>query len=412
MVGWVIRYIWPGKRWRRLESRSEKSELIVLFVCIFLVGMGFSIIMPVLPYYAESLGANAFQLGLLITVYAVCQFIFAPIWGTYSDRVGRKPVLLAGIFGFALTFILFAFANQLWQLYLIRMAGGIMSCATMPTAMAYVGDTTSLENRGKSMGLIGAAMGIGMIIGPAIGGLLSEVSLSFPFLFAGILALFNSLGVFLVLKESLPEERRVYRKFQRVSLLQGLKTPLALIFVVMLLVSTGESIHHGTFALFTGAKLGFTARSIGWSFTAAGLVSTLVQGLLVGRLINRLGEEKTAITGIFLMGLSFVLFIFTFDVPSSIVFMSVFAAGIGLMRPSISSAVSKRAIGGQGFSMGVLQGYDSLGRAIGPALGGMMLDLGLNLGYITATVITAVALVTMVVGSRAEARLAREESSA
>ena len=107
------------------------------------------------------------------------------------------------------------------------------------------------------------------------------------------------------------------------------------------------------------------------------------------------------------MGLSFVLFIFTFDVPSSIVFMSVFAAGIGLMRPSISSAVSKRAIGGQGFSMGVLQGYDSLGRAIGPALGGMMLDLGLNLGYITATVITAVALVTMVVGSRAEARLAK-----
>ena len=100
------------------------------------------------PYYAESLRANAFQLGLLITVYAICQFIFAPIW-VPTDRVGRKPVLLAGIIGFGLTFILFAFATRLWQLYLIRMAGGIMSCATMPTAMAYVGDTTSLENRGR-----------------------------------------------------------------------------------------------------------------------------------------------------------------------------------------------------------------------------------------------------------------------
>ena len=252
MVGWVIRYIWPGKRWRRLESRSEKSELIVLFVCIFLVGMGFSIIMPVLPYYAESLGANAFQLGLLITVYAVCQFIFAPIWGTYSDRVGRKPVLLAGIFGFALTFILFAFANQLWQLYLIRMAGGIMSCATMPTAMAYVGDTTSLENRGKSMGLIGAAMGIGMIIGPAIGGLLSEISLSFPFLFAGILALFNSLGVLLVLKESLPRNGAFTGNSSGFLCYKGSRLP-GPDFCGNALVSTGESIHHGTLLFYRGS---------------------------------------------------------------------------------------------------------------------------------------------------------------
>ncbi|NLK51361.1 MAG: TCR/Tet family MFS transporter [Syntrophomonadaceae bacterium] len=391
-----------------MSEKTEKGGLLVLFISIFLVGVGFSIIMPVLPYYAESLGANAFQLGLLITVYAICQFIFAPIWGTYSDRLGRKPVLLMGIVGFAVTFILFAFATKLWQLYLIRIAGGIMSCATMPTAMAYVADTTSIENRGKSMGLIGAAMGIGMIFGPAIGGLLSEVSLGFPFLFSGLLALVNSVGVLLILKESLPEENRIYRRIQRVSLLAGLKTPLALLFVFMLLASTGEAIHHGTFALFTGAKLGFTARDIGWSFTAAGVASTLVQGMLVGRFINRVGEEKTALTGITLMGLSFVLFIFTFDVPSSIVFMFVFAAGVGLMRPSISSAVSKRAESGQGFSMGVLQGYDSLGRAIGPALGGFMLDMGLNLGYLTAISISVLAIVTMVVGSRSKVKLASQ----
>lgn len=380
------------------NNPQQPGSMIVLFMSIFLVGIGFSIIMPVLPYYAESLGASPFQLGLLITVYAICQFIFAPIWGNYSDRVGRKPVLLMGIFGFAVTFILFAYATQLWMLYLIRIAGGALSCATMPTAMAYVGDSTSLEKRGSSMGMVGAAMGMGMIFGPAIGGLLSTISLGFPFLLAGLLALVNSVGVLLLLKESLPGDQRNSRKFERVSLLQGLRSPLALFFIVVFLASTGEAVHHGTFALFTEAKLGFTPRDIGWAFAAAGVASALVQGLLVGRLINRIGEEKTAITGIAVMGLSFALFIFTFDVPSSVIFMSVFAAGVGLIRPSISSAVSKRTEGGQGASMGVLQGYDSLGRAIGPSLGGFMLGLGLNLAYLSAIAVCLLALVFLVVG--------------
>ena len=304
-----------------------------------------------------------------------------------------------GILGFAVTFILFAYATRLWMLYLIRIAGGALSCATMPTAMAYVGDSTSLEKRGSSMGMVGAAMGMGMIFGPAIGGLLSSISLGFPFLLAGLLALVNSVGVILLLKESLPDEQRHSRKFARVSLLQGLRTPLALFFVVIFLASTGEAVHHGTFALFTEAKLGFTPRDIGWAFTAAGVASALVQGLLVGRLINHIGEEKTAITGIALMGLSFALLIFTFNVPSSIIFMSVFAAGVGLIRPSISSAVSKRTEGGQGTSLGVLQGYDSLGRAVGPSLGGFMLGLGLNLAYLSAMAVSLLALIVLAVGS-------------
>ncbi len=393
------------------NNPQQPGSMIVLFMSIFLVGIGFSIIMPVLPYYAESLGASPFQLGLLITVYAICQFIFAPIWGNYSDRIGRKPVLLMGILGFAVTFILFAYATRLWMLYLIRIAGGALSCATMPTAMAYVGDSTSLEKRGSSMGMVGAAMGMGMIFGPAIGGLLSSISLGFPFLLAGLLALVNSVGVLLLLKESLPGEQRHSRKFARVSLLQGLRTPLALFFVVIFLASTGEAVHHGTFALFTEAKLGFTPRDIGWAFTAAGVASALVQGLLVGRLINHIGEEKTAITGIALMGLSFALFIFTFNVPSSIIFMSVFAAGVGLIRPSISSAVSKRTEGGQGASMGVLQGYDSLGRAVGPSLGGFMLGLGLNLAYLSAIAVSLLALIILAIGSASQGSKLQSGSS-
>lgn len=383
-----------------MEKTGLGKHLVLLFISIFLVGMGFSIIMPVLPYYAESMGANAFQLGMLITVYAICQFIFAPIWGAYSDRMGRKPVLLIGVLGFAVTFILFGYATQLWMLYLIRIAGGILSCATMPTAMAYVGDSTSLEKRGQAMGMVGAAMGMGMIFGPAIGGLLSTISLSFPFVFAGLLALANAVSLWLWMPESLAVEQRVVRKIERASLLEGIHSPFVVLFVVILFASIGESIHHGTFALFTEAKLSFTARDIGWAFTAAGVGSVLVQGLLVGRMINHWGEEKTASTGIILMGLSFVLFTFTFNIPSSIAFMVVFSAGVGLIRPSISAAVSKRTQGTQGSAMGILQGYDSLGRSIGPALGGFMLDQGLKLGYYTAIVVSFIALAVLLIGTR------------
>jgi len=383
-----------------MEKTGLGKHLVLLFISIFLVGMGFSIIMPVLPYYAESMGANAFQLGMLITVYAICQFIFAPIWGAYSDRMGRKPVLLIGVLGFAVTFILFGYATQLWMLYPIRIAGGILSCATMPTAMAYVGDSTSLEKRGQAMGLVGAAMGMGMIFGPAVGGLLSTISLSFPFVFAGLLALANAVSLWLWMPESLAVEQRVVRKIERASLLEGIHSPFVVLFVVILFASIGESIHHGTFALFTEAKLSFTARDIGWAFTAAGVGSVLVQGLLVGRMINHWGEEKTASTGIILMGLSFVLFTFTFNIPSSIAFMVVFSAGVGLIRPSISAAVSKRTQGTQGSAMGILQGYDSLGRSIGPALGGFMLDQGLKLGYYTAIVVSFIALVVLLIGTR------------
>lgn len=384
---------------------SNGKRMMVLFTAIFLVGIGFSIIMPVLPYYAESLGANAFQLGLLITVYAICQFIFAPIWGAYSDKIGRKPVLLAGILGFSFTFILFGFATHLWMLYVIRIAGGILACATMPTAMAYVGDSTSLEKRGSAMGMIGAAMGMGMVFGPAIGGLLSEISLAFPFIFAGLLALFNAIAIWVLLPESLPKEKRVARKIERASLWEGLRSPLVVLFLCIGLASTGESIHHGTFALFAQAKLQFTARDIGWAFTAAGIVMALVQGLIVGRLINRLGEEQTAAIGIILIGLSFGLFLFMFNIPSSIVFMAVFSAGIGLIRPSISAAVSKRTVTAQGAAMGILNGYDSLGRAIGPALGGLMLDQGLNLGYYIAIIISFLALLILIIGTRTSKRI-------
>lgn len=366
--------------------------------------------MPILPYYAESMGASAFQLGLLMTVYALCQFIFAPVWGAYSDKVGRKPVLLLGMVGFALTFFLFAMASSLWMLFLARIAGGIFSCATMPTAMAYVGDSTSTEKRGATMGMVGAAMGMGMIFGPAIGSGLAMVSLAFPFLIAGVLCAVNSLGIVAFIRESLPVERRtIYKGVRRHSLLQGLKTPMSFLFIVMLLSSLAESTNHGTFALYAEGKLGVGATDVGIVFTCAGIVSVLVQGLLVGRLMKRLGEEKTVGVGIIVLLCSMVGFLLSTNLAGLVVFMGVFSGGIGLIRPSISAAISRRTTMQQGTAMGILQGYDSLGRVIGPSLGGFMLDLNLIYAYLMAIAVSATAFLTLLFNSRTKAPIPQNE---
>jgi len=374
----------------------------IMFLSIFIVGLGFSIIMPVLPFYVTSMGASAFQLGLLITVYALCQFIFAPLWGSYSDRIGRRPILIVGIIGFSLTFILMGLATRLWMLFAARIAGGVLSCAALPTAMAYVGDTTTDEKRAASMGLVGASMGMGMIFGPAIGGLLSAHSIALPFLFAGALAAVNAIMVILSVKESLPPEKRSQQR--QINIIppfwDGIKSIMFVLFAVIFLISIAEAMHQSTFALFMNGRLGLGARDIGWAFVAGGIGSVLVQGILVSRVIDRLGEEKTVQIGIAVIGLSFILFLNAMSLTHAILFMALYAGGIGLVRPSITTAVSRRTDMAQGKSMGILQGFDSLGRVIGPSLGGLLLDTRLTLAYTGAIGILAFALIFFRVSSR------------
>lgn len=368
------------------EEQLSNSNLYILFLSVLLVGMGFSIIIPVLPFYATNMGASAFQLGLLMTVYALCQFIFSPIWGSYSDRVGRRPVLLAGLLGFAFTFFCFAFATHLWMLYIIRIAGGIFSCATLPTAMAVVGDSTSIDKRASHMGLMGASMGMGMIFGPAIGGMLSHYSLSLPFLFAGLLCFVNFVTVFIGVKESHTGRGGTSSEVKSASLISSLKTPLAAYFIIMLLISIADASHQGTFALYVKDRAGFNSVQTGWAFTLAGLGTVLAQGLIMGRMTNWAGEERTAKTGILVMGASFALFLYADNFLKAMACMGIYALGVGLIRPALNSRVSKEAVDSQGSTLGILQSYDSLGRVIGPSIGGWLLDINLAYAYVLAAI--------------------------
>src|SRR5699024_8984295 len=177
--------------------------LPVLFSIMFLVMVGFGIIIPVLPFYAEELGASPAELGLLMAVYSFMQFIFAPMWGKVSDRIGRKPVIMIGIFGLSLSFFMLALSTNLWMLFAARIIGGLLSAANMPTVMAYVADITTEDERGKGMGIVGAATGLGFILGPAIGGIFTNINLEAPFYIAGILSFITLILVLFILKESI-----------------------------------------------------------------------------------------------------------------------------------------------------------------------------------------------------------------
>lgn len=358
---------------------------------MFLVMVGFGIIIPVMPFYAEQIGASPTQLGLLMAVYSLMQLIFAPMWGRISDRIGRRPIIMVGIFGLALSFFLMAFSSTLWMLFAARIVGGFFSSANMPTVMAYVADVTSEEDRGKGMGIIGASVGLGFIFGPAIGGIFSQGSLQTPFLLAGTSALLTFFIVMLFLKESLTLEQRSSQSKKRVSLLKGLQGPVSTLYILQLFVSLSLSGLEATFAYFAFERANLGSVELGYIFMIMGFAGALVQGGLVGRLTKKYGEGKVIQLGIIISMIGFSLILLTDSFITAAIYLTIFGVGNGFIRPSVSSLLTKRSTTGHGSTTGLLSSFDSLGRIIGPPLGGILYSVSIGLPYISGVILSLIA---------------------
>lgn len=363
--------------------------MLILFTTLFIAMVGFGVIMPILPFYAASLGASALQLGLLFASYSIIQFFFAPIWGSVSDRIGRKPVILLGLLGFGISFILFGFATQLWMLFAARLLGGMLSAAMQPTVMAYVVDTTESETRGSGLAMMGAAMGMGMVFGPVIGGFLGERSPSLPFFFAGTLALVVLLFALVLLPESRPAAARGHAQTQRRGnslrdLLGELRGPFGFLLVIAFVAMFATANLEATFALYSQQHLGFGEGQMGLIFTVMGLSMALTQALFVGRFISRWGEQRVMQIGLLSSAIGFTLILFTFNLASVLVVMALLGFGSAALNPSVNSLASKLAPPErQGRTMGVIGSYNSLGRIFGPVVGGLLFDmLGFRWPYI------------------------------
>jgi len=371
---------------------SQRRNLILLYFTLAVILLGFGVLIPLEAFLVDQFGASGQELGALISLHALFQLIFSPIWGSISDSVGRKPILIVGAVGNALALLMFGLSTQLWMLFVARALAGIFSAATMPTALAFIGDSTTKENRGGGMGVIGAAMGTGMVLGPGIGGWLGAESLSMPFFVAGGLSLVAGLLVFLILPESLPTEKRAEKVQLDIStrykgMWQGLKGPMALFFVLSFLVSFGLSNLEGILGLFALEKFGFGPPEVGTIMVVVGTVVALVQMVLTGPATKRFGERNVIKATLLGLTVTFLLILTAYDFITLLITIGLFAFTNAMLRPSIASLISKETRIDQGLAMGLNSSFMSLGRFTGPLLAGFLFDIRITLPYMVGSLI-------------------------
>lgn len=368
-------------------DRSFKRPMIILLIVQFLVMVGFGIVIPILPYLMENLGGGALSLGIFMSAYSIMQFFFAPLWGRLSDRIGRRPVLLIGLSGYGMTFLLFGIANNIPLLIAIRAVSGMISSATLPTAMAYLADITEGADRSKSMGMVGAAMGLGMIFGPALGGWLGEFSFTLPFFVAGGLALLVLPFAWAFLPETLKQQTKgPIQRRKRLSW-AVFQDPLFALFAVNFALSFSIAMFESTFALLAAVKVGFGPKEMGMTFVVVGIVSSIIQGGLIGKLVKRFGDSKLVKSGMVISALGFISILLSPNTILLVLATTVLMTGTALMTPTSSSLVTRQSTHGQGVSLGFFQSFGSLGRIFGPIVGGTLYGVNIGLPYIAGAIL-------------------------
>jgi len=350
----------------------QARELTALYAVLFLTMAGFGIVFPLLPQFVLELGAGSMHMALLVSGYAMMQFLLAPVWGNVSDRIGRKPVLVLGLVGLGLSFFALGLARNIWTAILVRIVGGVLAAATMPTAQAYVGDATTPEHRGRAMAHMGAATNLGFMVGPMLGGTLAVLGVRTAFFATGAVALLTALFTAAVLREPPAEARRQRdrRPPALAAMVQAAASPHAVLFWLAFVVTFCQSQMFSMLGLYLAERFADKGPLAGTAFTVLGVVGATVQGLLVGTLGQRFGEGRVILAGLALGALGFTGLTAAGRAASILGAVAGVAAGGSLIRPTIASAVSRRAVHGQGLTMGIQSAFDSLGRVLGPLTAG------------------------------------------
>lgn len=349
----------------------SRSAVLAVFIAVFIDLIGFGIVLPLLPSYAARMHVTDFRIGMVVASFSLMQFLLAPWWGRLSDRIGRRPVLLVGLAGSSLSYLLFAFAGNFWLLLLSRLIAGGMG-ATVNVAQAYLADVTPPERRAKAMGLIGAAFGLGFVVGPAIGGLTSRWGESVP----GLVAAGLSGANFVLTWFRLPETR-VHRPREAVTSGAVHWRLLVAPYTVVLLSTVAFTVMYVVFPLYVERILGYDRHETAYLFVLLGFVTAVVQGGLLGRLVQRFGERRLMEAGCFLVASGLVALPLTTsggpDHPLAAVLgvMLLLGLGAGLINPSTTGYLSRIAPPSeQGRALGLLTSVAAIGRIVGPVLAG------------------------------------------
>ena len=362
-------------------KKSSRSPLALIFGIVFIDLVGFGIVIPILPLYAQRFGASPLVIGMLLGSYSLMQAIFAPVLGKLSDRFGRRPVLLISVIGTSAGFLLMGLANSLPLLFLARIIDGVTG-GNIATAQAYIADVTPPEKRSHGMGLIGAAFGLGFIFGPAIGGLLGHFSMAAPFLFAAALSAVNALLVYLLLPESLPPERRG-KIHHRPSVMEIFKESkgwsLQIVLATYFFSTTAFSLLTATYPLFAVHRFSYSTIQIGAIFAGQGLVGAIIQGGLLGWLVKVFSDKNLTVVGAIVLASGLFMLPLCDSTVSLLAATAMIAVGHSLITAPLNGLASK-SVGAhsQGRVLGAMQSSASCARIVGPVLGGWLLNADLG----------------------------------
>ena len=354
----------------------KNKSLLTIFLIVFIDLLGFGIILPLLPYIAEKYSANPFQIGMLTATYSFFQLIAAPILGRLSDRYGRKKLLIISQFGSAVGYLILGLSGNLPLLFLSRIIDGITG-GNISIAQAYIADVTTKENRARGMGIIGAAFGLGFIFGPAIGGFLSKFSYSAPAYFATVVSLLSVFATVFFLKETVDEKKAKvspktklnFGEFKRVFSIQ----PIGLLIFVFLILNFAFSIMQGNFSLWTQKTFNYGPAENGWLFAYIGILAVLVQLRVLPFLTKKFSEKTILYISLFSMFIGLSLIPFSLNANFLYVALFFLPLGNGLANPTIQALASENVPHEEyGGTLGILQSAGSLGRIIGPIVGGII----------------------------------------
>lgn len=382
------------------------KRLFLPLFCLFIVMIGFGVTLPVLPFYARHLHASvgvsretmAIHISLLTSIYALAQFIFAPFWGQWSDRVGRRPLILLGIAGSAIAQVLFGLASSLVMLYVVRAIGGVLSSATLPATTAYISDITSERDRSRNMAWLSTAVSLGIIAGPAFGGLVTREDLHFtlgffdlkienfapPFFLSAILMFLTLLIAIRWLPESLPIPANSTSHDKPNLDWKNLESTLLVLLGLTLAGQFGLAVFEGTFAFYAQERFGYGPAEIGIVFMVCGLAMVVFQAVAVGYLTGRIRTISQVALGFGLMGTGIVLLLVMSSLPLVLGAVTLLSLGMALIAPNLAALVSKQGGQHKGEVLGLQTAASSLGQVGGPLFGGFLFAWQANVPYLVA----------------------------
>jgi MFS family permease len=368
-----------------------KTRLVV-YLSIFMAMAGYGITVPIMPFIARELGASPLGVSLLVSLFALTQFISGPFWGNLSDRYGRKRVLVAGLSGYALSFFLAGMSRSLPALIGSRALGGLLSAAMFPSCQALIADMTAPADRGPAMAAMGAWVNLGFLLGPVIGGVLAPVGNALAMSAAGGVVVITAILAATGLREPgtarpAAPTGRGWPSLADVAL--AVRSPIAPYLSLTFAISFGQGALTALLAYFVIDRFGGTARDAATIFTAVGLASFLAQTLLVGRLIRRFGEHRLALAAVVVCTAGFVSLVPATSVPAAVAAAMLTGLGSSILRPCLTSATSLLTPLPQGLTMGLQSSLDSLGRMLGPTIGGWLYGFGVTLPFWSSAAVLA-----------------------